>query len=72
MAKSPEQALEVGVGKGIMAKVEGDMLYLCIDLKNDFGVSGSGKSRIIASTNGNIAIPGTDNAILGLNLYRKL
>lgn len=69
MAKT--EALEVSIGKGITAKVEGDMLYLCIALNNDFGVSASGKSKIIASTGGNVNIPGTNDAILGLNLYRK-
>lgn len=32
--------------------------------------SASGKSTVIASTEGNVSVPGTD-LTLGLNLYRK-
>ncbi len=50
----------------------GKKLKLIIDMSGSGTVSSSGKSRVIASTRGNIAIPGTDGAILGLNLYRKI
>jgi len=33
--------------------------------------SGSGKSLVLASTRGNIVVPGTDGGQLGLNFYRK-
>jgi hypothetical protein len=57
------------LGKNVLGKIEGDRLILTIDLTQNFGPSSSGKSTIIATTSGNVAIPGTD-AKLGLNLYK--
>jgi hypothetical protein len=52
--------------------VKNGKLIITIDLSNDEGISSSGKSRIVASTRGNQVIPGTDGAVLGLNLYRRV
>ena len=57
------------LGKNVVGKIEGDLLILTIDLTQNFGPSSSGKSTIIATTSGNVAIPGT-SAKLGLNLYK--
>ena len=56
--------------KNIKAKVQGDELILTIDLSKNFGLSGSGKSIIIASTEGNVAVPGREDVKIGLNVYR--
>ena len=45
------------------------ILTLTIDLKKEFGSSKTGKSIIIASTEGNARIPGTETFI-GLNIYK--
>lgn len=59
----------VQVGQNVMAaKSEDGKLVLIIDLSVDLGLSGSGKSRMIATTSGNVAI---GLAKLGLNLYKK-
>ena len=50
--------------------VTGDILTLKIDLSKRFGKSSSGKSVIVASTEGNQPIEGTDYKI-GLNVYLK-
>jgi len=50
-------------------KIEGDKLIIEVDLTKDFGLSKSGKTIIIASTQGNQRIEGT-NAIIGLNVYK--
>ena len=55
--------------KNVSMEVEGDILKIKVDLSKDFGPSKSGKTRIIATTAGNISIPGTD-AKIGLNIYR--
>lgn len=55
--------------KNVDITVEGDILKIKVDLSKDFGPSKSGKSRIIATTAGNISVPGTD-AKIGLNVYR--
>ncbi len=52
-------------------KVEGNILTIQVDLKKEFGPSASGKTIIIASTEGNISIPGNDEAKIGLNVYKK-
>ena len=51
-------------------KVEGTILTITVDLTKEFGPSSSGKTIIIASTEGNIAVPERDEKI-GLNVYRK-
>jgi hypothetical protein len=56
--------------KNIEMKVEGSILTITIDLARDFGPSSSGKSVIIASTEGNVTVEGREEKI-GLNVYRK-
>ncbi len=56
--------------KNIEAKVQGDKLVITIDLTKDFGLSGSGKSIIIASTEGNVPVPGREEIKIGINVYR--
>lgn len=51
--------------------VEGDEVVIRFRKDGDEGISGSGKSRIVASTHGNQIIVGTD-IMLGLNAYRKV
>jgi len=56
--------------KNIELKVDGNMLTITVDLSKDFGKSSSGKSTIVASTEGNVTVPGREEKI-GLNIYRK-
>lgn len=56
--------------KNVEMKVEKDVLVIRVNLKKDFGPSKSRKSVIIASTEGNRVVDGT-NTIVGLNVYRK-
>ena len=57
--------------KNVEMSVNGDILTIKVDLSMNFGKSSSGKSTIIASTEGNQAIPGNDNVKIGLNVYTK-
>ena len=50
--------------------VNGSVLTITVDLTKDFGPSSSGKTIIIASTEGNALLPGRTE-IVGLNVYRK-
>jgi hypothetical protein len=60
------------LGENITATVVGDKLTLEIDLSKDFGPSASGKTMIIATSSGNVKVPGAARgATLGLNLYFK-
>jgi hypothetical protein len=51
-------------------KVEGNILTIKVDLSKEFGPSSSGKTTIVASTEGNISIPDRDEKV-GLNVYKK-
>jgi hypothetical protein len=49
--------------------IEGETLTIKVDLSKDFGPSKSGKTIIIASTEGNVSVLERDEKI-GLNIYR--
>jgi len=56
--------------KNVQMAVEGNILTIKIDLSKEFGPSSSGKTIIIASTEGNVSIPDREEKV-GLNVYRK-
>ena len=56
--------------KNVELEVEGNILTIKVDLAKEFGPSSSGKTIIIASTEGNVSLPGREEKI-GLNVYRK-
>jgi len=55
--------------KNVEMTVEGNILTIKVYLTKDFGPSSSKKSIIIASTEGNVAVPGRQEKV-GLNVYR--
>lgn len=55
--------------KNVELKIEGNILTIQVDLTREFGPSASGKTTIIASTEGNVAVPEHDVKV-GLNVYR--
>jgi hypothetical protein len=57
--------------KNVEMKVEGNILTIKVDLTKEFGPSSSGKTIIIASTEGNVAIPEKEEVKIGLNIYKK-
>lgn len=56
--------------KNVDMNIEGNILTIKVDLTKDFGTSSSGKSIIVASTEGNYALPGREEKV-GLNIYKK-
>lgn len=56
--------------KNVHMTVEGNILTIHVDLTKEFGPSSSGKTIIIASTEGNVTIPDREEKV-GLNVYRK-
>ncbi len=56
--------------KNVELTVDGTILTIKVDLTKDFGPSSSGKTTIIASTEGNVPIPNREEKI-GLNIYKK-
>lgn len=57
--------------KNVEINLTGNILTLTIDISKEFGPSSSGKTIIIASTEGNQPLPGRENVKIGLNVYRK-
>ena len=57
--------------KNIEMITEGNILTIKVDLSQRFGKSSSGKSIIVASTEGNQSIPGNEEIKIGLNVYTK-
>ncbi len=56
--------------KNVEWTIDGHMLTIRIDLSQDFGPSSSGKTRIIASTEGNVSVGPDREEKIGLNVYR--
>lgn len=57
--------------KNVEMTVEGDILTIKVDLSKEYGPSSTGKTLIIASSEGNASVPGRDEAKVGLNVFRK-
>ncbi|MEN6621895.1 MAG: hypothetical protein ABFD50_10135 [Smithella sp.] len=57
--------------KNVEMDVNENVLTIKVDLTKEFGPSSSGKNIIIASTEGNVSIPGHDDKKIGLNVYHK-
>ena len=57
--------------KNVEMKLEENILTIKVDLTKEFGPSASGKTMIIASTEGNISVPDKDEVKIGLNVYKK-
>ena len=56
--------------KNVEMSVDGNILTIKVDLSKEYGPSSSGKTIIVASTEGNVPIPDREEK-LGLNVYRK-
>lgn len=57
------------IGKGVEIEVRDSKAIITLDLTKNFGSSKTGKSTTVASTMGNVTIPGT-SIKLGLNAYK--
>jgi hypothetical protein len=57
--------------KNIELRVEHGKLIVTVDLSTELGPSSSGKSVMIATTEGNVEVPGAPDVKMGLNVYRK-
>lgn len=57
--------------KNIQMDLDGDVLVIKVDLTKSFGPSSSGKTTIIASTEGNVAVSGREDVKIGVNVYTK-
>ena len=58
--------------KNIQIEKTGDVLTIKINLNQTQGPSKSGKTTVIASTQGNVTVPGTEGVKLGVNCYKGM
>jgi hypothetical protein len=63
-------SLKEEILKNIEISVQGDTLTIKVDLTKSFGPSSSGKTIIVASTEGNYPLP-ERKEVVGLNVYKK-
>lgn len=56
--------------KNVQMSVEGNILTIRVDLSKEFGPSSSGKTIIVASTEGSVTVADREEKI-GLNVYKK-
>jgi hypothetical protein len=57
--------------KNVAFDVKDNTLTIKVDLKQDFGLSKSGKTKVVASTEGFAKIDGADGVSLNLNVNKK-
>jgi hypothetical protein len=57
--------------KNVEMSIDGNILTIKVDLSKEFGPSTSGKTTIIASTEGNKSVSGKEDVKIGLNIYKK-
>jgi hypothetical protein len=57
--------------KNVEMKVEKNILTITVDLSKRFGPSSSGKTIIVASTEGNQTVDASGKVYIGLNVYEK-
>ena len=55
--------------KNVETSINGNILTIKIDLSKGFGPSKSGKTIIVASTEGNVSVQGKTK--MGLNVYNE-
>jgi len=56
--------------QNVQFQVQGDNLVIIVDLSQEIGESASGKSVILATTAGNVSVPGREDVKVGLNVFR--
>jgi len=59
--------------KNVEYEIKGNIMTIKVDISQSFGPSKSGKSEIIATTEGNKRIKaGEEDIWIGLNIYKKI
>lgn len=55
--------------KNVSISTKGSIVTVTFDLSKLQGPSKSGKTQVIASTEGNVSLPGHESVKVGLNVY---
>jgi hypothetical protein len=56
--------------QNVTMRIDGNKLVIEVDLTKEIGPSSSGKTMLIASTEGNANVPGFEGVKVGLNVYK--
>ena len=54
----------------VNAEVKGNQLVVTVDLSKDYGASASGKTSIVASSRGGVALAGKEGFCLNISVYK--
>lgn len=57
--------------KNISMEKKGNILVIKIDLDERHGLSKSEKTTVVATTSGNVKVPGAEHISIGINAYTK-
>ena len=57
--------------RNVKTSVKDNKLTIEVDLSKDFGPSKSGKTTVIASTDGTVKLEGKEGVIIGVNVNKK-
>jgi len=68
--KSPINSNKEMTMDNVEIEIKDNKAVITIDLSKDFGPSKSGKTIVVATTRGNVPIPGAENIRLGINCYK--
>lgn len=60
------------MASNIQMSIAKNVLTIQIDLSKDQGTSKSGKNTLIASSGGNMEVPGAPGVKMGLNIYKPV
>ena len=62
------------MAKSITMSVKGKVLTVTVDLSKNYGPSTTGKTEILATTEGNVSCPGLEdvNGRIGINVYKPV
>jgi hypothetical protein len=58
--------------KNVNMSIKGDALTITVNLKETGTLSKSGNSEVIATTKGNVSVPGRPDVKIGLNIYQPV
>ena len=56
--------------RNVNLKLAGAILQITVDLSKNLGPSKSGKTVMVASTDGPVSVPGREEVKVGLNIYK--
>jgi hypothetical protein len=64
--------MEGSMATNIETRVEDNKLIITVDLTKEYGLTSSQKSTKVASSDGNMSVPGREDIKVGLNVYKPL